>query len=174
MWVDGDYHLLEGSPCIDAGTDANNYSDIEGNARPFDFPGVDNNGELPEFDMGAYELVPVEAKMQLTPQTLNCSGKGKWVKAHITIAEGFYPEDVDVNEPAIAYPMEAESEYITVLGGDKGPVKLEVVFGREAFCDSITDDYLDVTVIGSLTTGEYFSGIDTIKIISQRPARRGK
>jgi len=174
VWVEGDYHLLRTSPCVDAGTDANNYSDIEGNARPFDFPGVDNNGELPEFDMGAYELVPVEAKMQLTPQTLNCSGKGKWVKAHITIAEGFYPEDVDVNEPAIAYPMEAESEYITVLGGDKSPVRLEVVFGQEAFCDSITDDYLDVTVIGSLITGEYFSATDTIRIISQRPPRRGK
>jgi hypothetical protein len=80
------------------------------------------------------------------------------------LPEGFYREDVDVNEPAVAYPMEAESEYITVLGGDKGPVRLEVVFSREAFCDSITDDYLDITVIGSLTTGEYFQGKDTIKI----------
>jgi hypothetical protein len=60
--------------------------------------------------------------------------------------------------------MEAESEYITVLGGDKGPLKLEIAFGREAFCGSIIDDYLDVTVIGSLTTGEYFSGTDTIKV----------
>ena len=55
--VDGDYHLLAGSPCIDAATDAGVYTDIEGNIRPFDFPGVDNNGELPEFDMGAYEAM---------------------------------------------------------------------------------------------------------------------
>lgn len=175
VWVEGDYHLLRTSPCVDAGTDANNYSDIEGNIRPYDFPGVDNNGELPEFDMGAYELVPVEAKMQLTPQTLNCSGKGKWVKAHITLPEGFYPEDVDVNEPAIAYPMEAESEYITGLGGDKGPVRLEVVFGREAFCNSITEiDEADITVIGSLMNDRYFYAIDTIRIIAERPPRRGR
>lgn len=52
----GDYRLLPGSPCIDAGTDPNVYEDIDGNKRPFDYPGVDNNGQLPEFDMGAYEL----------------------------------------------------------------------------------------------------------------------
>jgi predicted outer membrane repeat protein len=57
FWVDGDYHLLSSSPCIDAGTDAGVYDDIEGNIRPFDYPGVDNNGELPEFDMGAYEAI---------------------------------------------------------------------------------------------------------------------
>ncbi|MHC4157646.1 MAG: LamG-like jellyroll fold domain-containing protein [Planctomycetota bacterium] len=164
VWAEGDYHLLRTSPCVDAASNVKVFTDIEGNARPFDFLGVDNNGELPEFDMGAYELVPVEAKMQLTPQMLNCSGKVKWVKAHITLPEGFYPEDVDINEPAVAYPMEAESEYITALGGDKGPVRLEVVFGSEAFCDSIIDDYLDITVIGSLTTGQYFQGTDTIKI----------
>lgn len=51
----GDYHLLPDSPCIDAGVDAGIYTDIEGSVRPFDYPGVDNNGELPDFDMGAYE-----------------------------------------------------------------------------------------------------------------------
>ncbi|MHC4157864.1 MAG: choice-of-anchor Q domain-containing protein [Planctomycetota bacterium] len=165
---------MRGSPCVDAGTDVNNYSDIEGNARPFDFPGVDNNGELPEFDMGAYELVPIESKMQLTPQKLNCKSKGNWVKAHITLPEGFYAEDIDVNEPAVAYPMETESEYIKVISSGDGLVRLEIAFDRQAFCDSIIDDYLDVTVIGSLTTGRYFYGIDTIRIITQRPPRRGR
>jgi parallel beta-helix repeat protein len=51
----GDYHLLTDSLCIDAGTDAGVYTDIEGTERPFDYPGVDNNGDLPEFDMGVYE-----------------------------------------------------------------------------------------------------------------------
>jgi hypothetical protein len=54
-----DYWLLPFSPCIDAGIDAGVYMDIEGNLRPYNFPGVDNNGELPEFDMGAYEAMPV-------------------------------------------------------------------------------------------------------------------
>ncbi|RKY06979.1 MAG: hypothetical protein DRP66_07705 [Planctomycetota bacterium] len=57
-----DYHLQPGSPCIDAGTagtDAGVYEDIEGNIRPWDYPGVDNNGDEPEFDMGAYEFVNI-------------------------------------------------------------------------------------------------------------------
>lgn len=52
-----DWRLSAGSPCIDAGTDAGVFVDLCGDARPFDFPDVDNNGELPDFDMGAYERV---------------------------------------------------------------------------------------------------------------------
>ncbi|MBN1766266.1 MAG: hypothetical protein JW860_13480, partial [Sedimentisphaerales bacterium] len=49
LFVDpgNDYHLLCGSPCIDTGTDAGVYEDIEGNIRPL------GDG----FDMGAYEHV---------------------------------------------------------------------------------------------------------------------
>lgn len=55
--LNGDYHLLTGSPCIDAGIDTGVYVDIEGNFRPYDFPGIDNNGPLiPDFDIGAYEV----------------------------------------------------------------------------------------------------------------------
>jgi len=113
----------------------------------------------------AYESNYIEAQMKFTPQTLNCKSKGNWVKAHLTLPEGFWPEDVDVNEPAIAEPMGAESEYIKVLGNNKGPVRLEITFDPEAFCDNLMDDgSLEATVIGSLTTGQYFYGTDTIKI----------
>jgi predicted outer membrane repeat protein len=54
-WVQGDYHLLPTSPCIDAAQDAAIYTDIEGTPRPFDYPDIDNNAGLPDFDMGAYE-----------------------------------------------------------------------------------------------------------------------
>lgn len=108
--------------------------------------------------------------MKLTPRKLNCGSRGKWVKAHFVLPEGFLPEDVDVNTPAIAEPMGTESEYIKVLGSNKGPVKLEAAFGREAFCSTVpdtNDGYLDVIIIGSLTTGQYFSGTDTIKVIQR-------
>ncbi len=61
----GNYSLGVGSPCIDAGTDAGVYTDIRGWVRPFDYPGVDNNGPLPEFDMGAYEVIPEPAALGL-------------------------------------------------------------------------------------------------------------
>lgn len=69
-WDDGGYHLLPDSPCIDAGIDAGVYTDMEGNLRPFDFPGVDNNGPLPEFDMGAYEAIPEPSAMVLLGSSL--------------------------------------------------------------------------------------------------------
>ncbi len=164
----GDYHLCSNSPCIDMGDPAFvpkfGEKDMDGAAR------VINE----RVDMGAYEyLVPVEAAMKLTPQTLNCNSKGKWVKAHITLAEGFLAEavDVDVNTPAVAQPMDVESEYIKVIGDGEGPVRLEVGFDREGFCEAVRDtddDALEVTVTGSLTTGQYFRGTDTVMIKAQR------
>ncbi len=163
FWVEGDYYLLPDSLCIDAGNPdylpEPDETDIDGNPRVID-------GRI---DMGAYETNYIQAAMKLTPQALNCNSKGKYVKAHLTLPEGFLPEDVDVNEPAIAEPMGAESEYIKVLGSKDGPVRLEIAFDRETFCDSVTETgEVEITVIGSLTTGQYFYATDTIKIKPRR------
>ncbi|MHC4911609.1 MAG: S8 family serine peptidase, partial [Planctomycetota bacterium] len=124
VWINGDYHLLRTSPCVDAGKDAGVYTDIEGNIRPFDFPRVDNNGDLPDFDMGAYELIQVEAVMVLTPRMLNCASRGKWLRAHITLTEESSQQGVYVDMPAIAEPMNVQSEHVRVLGAPTGPVRL--------------------------------------------------
>ena len=165
VWIEGNYHLLRSSPCVDAGKDAGVYTDIEGNIRPFDFPRVDNNGDLPDFDMGAYELAPIEAKMLITPRVLNCSSKGRWVKAHVILPRGISPEQIDISIPAVAEPMGIESEHVKVLGYHNCPVMLQIAFGRRAFCEAITETgQIQVRVIGLLTTGRYFEATDTIKI----------
>ncbi len=50
---EGDYHLTAGSPCIDAGTDAGVYTDIDGDERPqgagFDM-GADENVDCRDYD----------------------------------------------------------------------------------------------------------------------------
>jgi hypothetical protein len=59
-----DFRLLAGSPCIDAGMDAGCYADIDGNLRPY-YTGLNPNGFLPGFDIGAYEFVPEPATLLL-------------------------------------------------------------------------------------------------------------
>lgn len=52
----GDLRLAADSPCIDSGTDVGLLSDLDGNLRPVDVPGVGRDRTGDEFDMGAYEF----------------------------------------------------------------------------------------------------------------------
>jgi hypothetical protein len=109
--------------------------------------------------------------MKLTPQTLNCASRAKFIKAHITLPEEIFPEDIDFNTPAVADPPDIDSEYIKLLGGDTDPVKLEIAFDRRSFCAELTEPgEIEVTVFGYLTTGQEFYGSDTITV--KRSERR--
>jgi len=172
FYVSGDYHLLPSSPCINTGDPCYPYdpneTDLDGNPRIID----------DRIDMGAYEYnPPIEVEMKFTPPALNCKSKGNFIKAHITLPEEIWPEDIDVNTPATLEPAGLESEYIKILGGDDEElVQLQIAFGRKDFCEYlndgeliefIEDDYLEVTVTGRLNTGRYFYATDTIKILNK-------
>jgi hypothetical protein len=118
------------------------------------------------------ELPPIELPMKVTPQVLNCRSKGKFVKAHMVLPEEIFPEDIDVNTPAVADPPDIESEYIKLLSGDTGPVKLQIAFDRRAFCETLTEPgEIEITVTGFLTTGRAFYATDTITV-KEPPAIR--
>ena len=164
LWVVGDYHLQEGSHCINAG-DPNfaadpNETDIDGQPRVFD-------GQI---DIGADEFVPpVEVAMHFTPKTLNPKSKGKWVKAHCVLPYGFCVDDVDVNSPAkVIEPFEPdiESEYIDVFINEDSLVEIEIGFEHSTFCDGIDYGPVEVTVTGKLTSGQDFYGTDIIRVIN--------
>jgi len=125
----------------------------------------------PDYPKLWWEVCPLAVEVRLTPQMLNCQSEGNWVKAHVILPEGYWPEDIDVNTPAVAEPMGVESEYIKVLDNGKGKFGVEIGFEREAFCAAgleSEDGYLEVKVTGWLLTGQQFEGTDTIKVISQR------
>jgi len=96
IWIDGDYHLLVGSPCIDAGDsnavppdttdldgdgDANEPTpwDIDGVSRFVDDPAIldTGNGAGPIVDMGAYEFAPsvhlAAVKVIARPEPSDCA-----------------------------------------------------------------------------------------------------
>jgi len=178
----GDYHLLSGSACIDAGSNvavpADTYDlDGDGNTTepiPWDLDGnpriVDgDNGGNCVVDMGAYEyFVPaIEVEMRFTPRALNPESKGRWVKAHFVLPEGYAVGDVDANRPAIIEPGGIESEYMNVFVNEDGLVAIEAAFSRGEFCGIVTgDEGIEVTVVGRLTSGQQFYGTDIVKITS--------
>jgi hypothetical protein len=65
FWIDGDYRLRPGSPCIDAGNSdavpADVTADLAGNPRFADDPATPDTGfgTAPLVDMGAYEYMPL-------------------------------------------------------------------------------------------------------------------
>jgi len=109
----------------------------------------------------------IEVPMKFTPQALNPGSKGKWVKAHFVLPEGFTVEDVDTNTPALIEPGGIESDYINVFINEDSLVELEIGFDRSAFCGAGIDyGPAEITVVGRLTSGQYFFGTDTVRIIA--------
>ncbi|MBW8035558.1 MAG: hypothetical protein FVQ79_08005 [Planctomycetes bacterium] len=158
----GDYHLLPDSPCIDAG-DPNyvpepNETDLDGNQRVI-------SGLI---DMGAYEFIPrIEVAMRLTPQVVNCRSKGKWIKAHLVLPEGIGINDVNANVQVWPESLNVIPQYVNIFINEDNLVEIEVTFNRADF--SVSDSFDGtITIIGTLTTGQYFYGTDTIRIITNK------
>ncbi|MHC4529038.1 MAG: choice-of-anchor Q domain-containing protein [Planctomycetota bacterium] len=165
FWVEGDYHLLPNSPCINAG-DPNfvsgvNETDIDGQPRVL-------GGRV---DMGADEFV-IEVAMTFTPKAFNPCSQGKWVKAHLVLPEEFALDDLDSNTPATLRLLgtQIESEQMNVFVNQEGAVEVEAAFDRAALCEAANNsasDLLTIGVEGLLTSGRPFYGTDAIRIISQ-------
>jgi hypothetical protein len=103
--------------------------------------------------------------MKITPQTLNCSGRGKWVKAHLVLPAGLTTEDVDYNILGRIDSLGIEADYMDVFVDEDGLVKVEMAFYRAALCEGLTEGgSIEITVRGFLTNGQYYYGTETIKI----------
>jgi predicted outer membrane repeat protein len=162
----GSYLLSPGSPCIDAGTDAGVYTDIEGNIRPFDYPGVDNNGELSDFDMGAYEATSgIRADLWIFPQIINRRGKLSEILALVTLPKGIAKEQIDRNRPLLLYPGGIESSRQFVIGHFAG-VTIFSSFDKSKLTRAVPENgRVLLTVQGQLRTGQHFCGSDMVTII---------
>ncbi|MHC4676872.1 MAG: hypothetical protein ACYTBZ_30685 [Planctomycetota bacterium] len=70
--------------------------------------------------------------------------------------------------PVVIEPLDIESDYMNVFINEEGLVEIKAAFSRGDFCGSAaTDGTMDVIVIGLLTNGQNFFGIDTIKIVNK-------
>jgi predicted outer membrane repeat protein len=169
IWIDGDYRLRAASPCIDAGTDAQVYEDIDGTIRPFDFPGVDNNGELPDFDMGAYEAVAmIQGELLVQPNKINRNARSQKIFAVIRLPEPIVGNDIDMSDPLVLFPGGIEADRQNIFRPDRTAdesVRIRAVFDRaELLSATPYNGDVEVTVAGRFISGLYFYGAGTVTI----------
>jgi len=167
LWVDGDYHLLPDSPCIDAG-DPNyiaepNETDLDGNPRV--------RGDA--IDMGAYETIIHEAHLLILPRVLNRRSSKPRVMAWLHLPEGITKDLIDSDTPLILYPDGIKAIRQFVIPNrrrDAQRVSIFAFFDKAELTDAIpANDRVELQVLGYLRQpGQYYSGSDTIKIKSCR------
>jgi len=165
FWVDGDYHLLPASPCIDTGdnsvVDANS-TDLDGNPRIV-------NGIV---DMGAYEaLLSIKADVHIVPRVINRNNRLKRIIAIMRLPEGISKSDV-ADELFVLYPDGStegiEASWERVIGWGN-MTRVFAMFDKDELMAAVGDNgRVGLTVVGKIKSGQYIHGSDTIRIIQPR------
>jgi len=153
-----DYHLLKGSPCIDAGNPAyvpeQGETDIDGKPR---ISGA-------EIDIGAYETqMPVEVLFEIYPETLNLESNGQWISGIISSAGKYGVSDINTASMVLNDTIRPES--VAIEDG-----KMLLKFSRSEVQDKLStaENEAVLNITGKLNNGKDFAGSDTIRIV--RPA----
>jgi hypothetical protein len=127
--------------------------------------GIDDNWFIPQQDYPHLWWEGMQVPMKLTPVSLNCRSKGDWVKAHLTLPEGFTVADVDSDKLAVLHSFGFESAPLYVFVNKDKVVEIEAAFEREAVC-SLSGNWPDeLTVAGFLADGNIVLGTSTVRII---------
>jgi predicted outer membrane repeat protein len=159
-----DYHLLPGSPCINAG-DPNylvltNETDLDGNPRVIGC----------RIDMGAYEYSNfVQAELRITPHNINLANKGKSITAYLLLPENYNVADSDLCVLLLEDQIQPrqlfvdEEKQILVAG-----FSYEQLFGILDFGDN------ELTVSAQLKDATCFRGTDLVKIIYEGGGKSAK
>ncbi|MHC4676334.1 MAG: choice-of-anchor Q domain-containing protein, partial [Planctomycetota bacterium] len=155
VWIDGDYHLLVGSPCIDAG-DPNfiaeqNETDLDGRPRVI-------GGRI---DMGAYES-PVPAEVRIVPRSINLESKGNWITCYIWLPENYNVADIEPNSVFLEDEFQTES-----LKVDEEQQVAMARFSRSEVQGILNAGDTELTITGQLTDGTVFEGTDVIRVINK-------
>ncbi len=145
--------------------DANTFIDAGWDFVGETFNGIEDIWFIPQQDYPRLWWEGMQVPMKLTPRKLNCRSEGNWVKAHLTLPEGFTFADVDSNRPSVLHSIGFESAPLYVFVNENGLVQIEAAFERLSLC-SLTGDWPDkLTVTGFLADGNIFLGTSNIKII---------
>ncbi len=155
IWVDGDYHLLEDSPCINAGDPNHPYdpneTDLDGRPRVI-------GGRI---DMGVYEYSPpIAAEVKVVPRIINLASKGKWITCYIWLGEDYNVADIEPNSVVLEDEIQADKVWF------EGEIMI-ARFSRSEVQWMLELGDVELAVSGELSDGTRFEGTDTIRVIDK-------
>jgi hypothetical protein len=162
--VNGDYHLMPDSPCVDAGDPGfvagEGEVDIDGEPRVM-------GGRV---DIGVDEynpLVIIEVEMKLTPEALYVNSKGKLVFAHVTM-----PEEIEIIQDDIERAvLNGQIEAVEILLSEGKSRIVTVEFDRGQLSEYLTGEelYGEVELVVNIELdGEVLQGRDVIKVMEAK------
>jgi hypothetical protein len=128
--------------------------------------GIEDIWFIPQQDYPHLWWEGMQVPMKLTPRTLNCRSQGNWVKAHLTLPQGFTVADVDSNRPAVLHSLGFQSAPLYAFVNKDKLVQIEAAFEREAVCSLAGDWPQELTVVGFLADGNIFLGTSTVRMIT--------
>lgn len=126
-----------------------------------------------------FDRSTVDALIDIDPDTLNKKSHGKWITVYITLPDGFDVGTIDTSSIAITslagetcvpeYTQGADLSFTPQVGDrdEDGILDLTVKFDRQVLLANLCLDDVSITIEGELTTGELFSGSDSIRIIDR-------
>lgn len=107
---------------------------------------------------------PIEAKVDIKPETLNLKSNGRWVTAYIELSEGYVVEDIDIGSIRLEETIDVElSETLNDV--------LMVKFSRQALIVIIEEmevelpASIELKVTGKLNDETHFEATDSIRVI---------
>jgi len=153
-WVDGDYHLLAGSPCVDSGDPAYvpgpDETDLDGQPRVL-------GGRV---DMGAYEQsMSVHIEVEINPSVINLKSQGKWITAFLYFPEGY--DVADVNSASIHLEGDIKQQWIW-FDEESGLVMAR--FPRQDVQGLLSVGEVELTITGLFMNGTAFEGSALVRV----------
>jgi hypothetical protein len=138
------------------------------------FTATDASGNISTCQSTVTVVEAAEAHIRIVPRIINRDGRLPAILAVIRFPEGITEDDIDMAEPLVLFPgdspygIEATCQRIvTWRRWGKLHVSIFSFFPKDDITSAIPEDGLvELIVVGRLVNGQYFYGIDTVRIIS--------
>jgi hypothetical protein len=110
---------------------------------------------------------PIEASVQIKPETLNLQSKARWIDCHIWMPEDY--NVADINSYSVTLEDEIQPEWIWLSEADQAVIaKFSFLAIQEILVGLQTPTEVELLVTGELNNGRRFQGTDVVRVVDKR------